>query len=152
MNITNKPILIKKTSHTIDEIHTGNPRTISLEMIWYMRNLHDKYGEDIVKMTRDVKLNYMQYSKKKLQHLLKQYLENETKLRVEEEVGNIDEFDGKTNVDRELDNIEDELKQMGLDLDDVSSDDEMTKKIMEECGIPDVSSEDNDEDDEDENE
>ena len=43
--------------------------------------------------------------------MLKQYLENETRLRVEEEVGNIDEFDGKTQLDKEMDLFIEEVEK-----------------------------------------
>ena len=150
MNITNKSV--RKITNTRLEggESLGNPKSISLEMIWYMRNLHDKYGEDVVKMFRDGKLNYLQYSKTKLQTLLKQYLENEIKLRVEEEVGNIDEFDGRTNADKELENLEEELRELGID--DISSDEEIEQRILAECGIPDISFDNSNENEEDEDE
>ncbi|BFU22146.1 ribosome biogenesis protein nop16, putative [Entamoeba histolytica HM-1:IMSS-B] len=147
----NKPVRIAKTASTIDKREETNPKSISLEMIWYMRALYQKHGNNVTAMFRDGKLNYLQYTKSKLQKLLQQYLAVETRIQVEEEIGDIDQFNGKTNVDRELDGLEEELKALGID--DISSDEELEKQIMNECNvpeIPEVSEEENEQQKEDE--
>ncbi|ELP91930.1 hypothetical protein EIN_399700 [Entamoeba invadens IP1] len=115
------------------EVEPAKARTMLLETYLYIRDLYNEYGTDTTKMFRDVKLNYLQKTKDQLQRLLDHYLKEKTLEDIKEQVDDIDNFEGKTNVDKELDGLEDELKELGLD--EISSDEDIEKKIIDELGI-----------------
>ncbi|KAL7716684.1 Nucleolar protein 16 [Entamoeba marina] len=101
----NKPTRLPKTVNNLTPKEEKNMKWLGVEMVWYMRSLHEKYGEDVNKMFRDVKLNYLQYTKTKLKNMLEKYLDIKNKMDLEEKIGDVDQFNGDM-VDPEMEKLE----------------------------------------------
>ncbi|KAL7716683.1 Nucleolar protein 16 [Entamoeba marina] len=125
----NKPTRLPKTVNNLTPKEEKNMKWLGVEMVWYMRSLHEKYGEDVNKMFRDVKLNYLQYTKTKLKNMLEKYLDIKNKMDLEEKIGDVDQFN--------------DIMELGINDDDIDSDDEMLLKVMEEFNIENVEDEEN---------
>ena len=105
-------------------------------MLLYMRALHERYGTDTDAMFADIKLNYLQFTKKRLADMLALYLKKHEQLEIEERLGTLEEIDPDKDCEREIADVDRILD--GIDLGDVSTDDELFDQLVEEFNITDA--------------
>ena len=109
---------------------------LSFDMLLYMRALHERYGTDTDAMFADIKLNYLQFTKKRLADMLALYLKKHEQLEIEERLGTLEEIDPDKDCEREIADVDRILD--GIDLGDVSTDDELFDQLVEEFNITDA--------------